>query len=36
MKPVPVTLGDSRDDGVVVRSGLRGGEWVVTAGAKLL
>lgn len=36
VQPVPVTLGDGRDDGVVVRSGLRGGEWVVTAGANLL
>ena len=36
VQPVPVTLGDGRDDGVVIRSGLRGGEWVVTAGANLL
>jgi multidrug efflux system membrane fusion protein len=36
VQPVAVTLGDGRDDGVVVRSGLRGGEWVVTAGANLL
>jgi RND family efflux transporter MFP subunit len=36
VQPVPVTLGDGRDDGVIVRSGLRGGEWVVTAGASLL
>ena len=33
---LPVTLGEGRDDGVVIRSGLRGGEWVVTAGAHLL
>jgi hypothetical protein len=31
-----VTLGEGRDEGVVVREGLRGGEWVVTAGANLL
>jgi RND family efflux transporter MFP subunit len=36
VQPVPVTVGDGRDEGVVVRSGLRGGEWVVTAGANLL
>ena len=36
VQPVPVTLGEGRDDGVSIRSGLRGGEWVVTAGANLL
>ncbi|MGA1287538.1 MAG: hypothetical protein ACO3ZK_08575, partial [Rubrivivax sp.] len=36
VQPLPVTLGEGRDDGVVVRGGLRGGEWVVTAGAHLL
>jgi multidrug efflux system membrane fusion protein len=36
VQPVAVTLGGGRDDGVVVREGLRGGEWVVTAGANLL
>jgi len=36
VRPVAVTLGDGRDEGVVIREGLRGGEWVVTAGANLL
>jgi multidrug efflux pump subunit AcrA (membrane-fusion protein) len=35
-RPIAVTLGEGRDEGVVVREGLRGGEWVVTAGANLL
>ena len=35
-QPRAVTLGEGRDDGVVVREGLRDGEWVVTAGANLL
>jgi membrane fusion protein, multidrug efflux system len=36
VQPVAVTLGASRDDGVVVTQGLKGGEIVVTAGANLL
>ncbi len=36
VQPVPVTLGASRDDGVVIAQGLKGGEVVVTAGANLL
>ncbi len=36
VQPLPVTLGEGRDDGVVIRSGLRGGEWIVTAGTHLL
>jgi RND family efflux transporter MFP subunit len=36
VQPVAVTLGASRDDGVVVTQGLKGGELVVTAGANLL
>lgn len=36
VQPVPVTLGASRDEGVVVTQGLRGGETIVTAGANLL
>jgi RND family efflux transporter MFP subunit len=36
VRPVPVTLGASRDEGVVVTQGLKGGEIIVTAGANLL
>jgi multidrug efflux system membrane fusion protein len=36
VRPVAVTLGASRDEGVVVTQGLEGGELVVTAGANLL
>jgi membrane fusion protein, multidrug efflux system len=36
VQPVPVTLGASRDEGVVVAQGLKGGELVVTAGSNLL
>ncbi len=36
VKPVDVTLGASRDEGVVVTRGLKGGDIVVTAGANLL
>jgi membrane fusion protein, multidrug efflux system len=36
VQAVSVTLGASRDDGVVVTQGLKGGEIVVTAGANLL
>ncbi len=36
VQPMAVTLGASRDDGVVVTQGLKGGELVVTAGANLL
>jgi membrane fusion protein, multidrug efflux system len=36
VQAVPVTLGASRDEGVVIAQGLKGGETVVTAGANLL
>jgi membrane fusion protein, multidrug efflux system len=36
VKPVDVKLGTSKDDGVVVTSGLKAGDVVVTAGSNLL
>lgn len=36
VQPVAVTLGASRDEGVVITQGLKGGDIVVTAGANLL
>ncbi len=36
VKPVEVKLGTSKDDGVVVTSGLKAGDIVVTAGSNLL
>jgi membrane fusion protein, multidrug efflux system len=36
VKPVEVKLGTSKDDGVVVASGLKAGDMVVTAGSNLL
>jgi membrane fusion protein, multidrug efflux system len=36
VKPVDVKLGTSKDDGVVVTSGLKAGDIVVTAGSNLL
>ena len=32
----PVTIGQYREDGVIVTAGLAGGEWVVTAGVHRL
>jgi multidrug efflux pump subunit AcrA (membrane-fusion protein) len=36
VKPVEVKLGTSKDDGVVITSGLKAGDIVVTAGSNLL
>jgi membrane fusion protein, multidrug efflux system len=33
---VPVTIGQYREDGVVVTSGVRDGDWIVAAGVHKL